>query len=648
MFFKRGQHENDWNVFFKDNWKASRNLTMIFGLRYDKYGVVYDEFGLAGRYTSKFGSGAGALFGCSGNSFAVWWQPGAGDCGSASPSITSTEFVGKGSPNPDKLVHPNDWNNFAPSFGFSWAVPKLRNTVVRGGYGINYSAAPDFLAYNSALGSFPGNSLNVTQTTFGSLGYMDLAKAVANQKSLFPLTTSGTLPYQPLPLNGAGSRTGTISGYADDWKTPYIQSFNLSIQRELTRRLSFDIGWVGNHAVHLQNNHQINDVNVQENGLLAAFNAVRAGQDNVPLMEQIFKGVAFGGAAGTVGVNGRTAAQALRLSTTTNGMIANGNVGAFANLINTNQTLAPAPNNGKPGGLLLNAGLPQNFIVVSPQYGTVNLIDQYGNSTYHSLQTHVTVRQSHGMGGQFSYTFSKALGNDAIRDPRNLSLSKTVLNSDRTHVIASNVTYDLPFGSGRTFLANAPGWANRIIGDWQIASITSWQSGAPLSFNATGVTTLYNSATNTVNQVAAMPTGQVVKGANYVSFWDVLKTQKAPFPTFGADTATLNGVFTNQVLVDASGNIIMQNPTPGTIGTLSGNASTIRGPGMLSFNAAVTKSVRISEGKTFRISADVVNVLNKPQWGNPNTNINGATFGRITTVVGNAQRLVTLNARIEF
>src|SRR5262249_18220092 len=180
IFFHRGQHENDWNLFFKDNWKATKNLTLLFGMRYDKYGVPYDEFGLAGRYTSSFGSGAAALFGCSGNSFAVAWTPGAGNCGSASPSLVSTEFVGKGSPQASKLVHPNDWNNFAPSIGFSWNVPGMENTVIRGGYGMNYSAAPDFLAYNTALGSFPGNSLNVTQTTFGSLGYMDLAKAVAN------------------------------------------------------------------------------------------------------------------------------------------------------------------------------------------------------------------------------------------------------------------------------------------------------------------------------------------------------------------------------------------------------------------------------------------------------------------------------------
>ena len=69
---------------------------------------------------------------------------------------------------------------------------------------------------------------------------------------------------------------------------------------------------------------------------------------------------------------------------------------------------------------------------------------------------------------------------------------------------------------------------------------------------------------------------------------------------------------------------------------------------MLSFNGALTKTVKLTESKTFTLRADVVNVLNKPQWGNPNTNINGSTFGRITSVVGNAQRLVTINARVDF
>src|SRR5262249_1606547 len=160
---------------------------------------------------------------------------------------------------------------------------------------------------------------------------------------------------------------------------------------------------------------------------------------------------------------------------------------------------------------------------------------------------------------------------------------------------------------------NAPGWAQRIIGGWTLSSITSWQSGAPLSFSTTGLGltgpgTLYNSATNTVDQVGAMPKGEVVKGNNYVSFFDTLSTKKAAFPTFGADTTTLQGVFTNQVLVDPSGNVIFQNPNPGTVGNFSTNAPTIRGPGMLSFNGAITKSIRISENKTFTLRADVVNL----------------------------------------
>jgi hypothetical protein len=139
----------------------------------------------------------------------------------------------------------------------------------------------------------------------------------------------------------------------------------------------------------------------------------------------------------------------------------------------------------------------------------------------------------------------------------------------------------------------------------------------------------------------------VTKGAGFVSYFPTLTTQKV-VPTFAADNATLQGVFTNQVVMDASGNTIFQNPAPGRIGNMSLNTVGIRGPGLLSFNAAVTKSVRFAENKTFSIRADAVNLLNKPQWGNPNTNVNGTTFGRITSVIGNVQRLVTLNARIDF
>lgn len=124
-----------------------------------------------------------------------------------------------------------------------------------------------------------------------------------------------------------------------------------------------------------------------------------------------------------------------------------------------------------------------------------------------------------------------------------------------------------------------------------------------------------------------------------------LKTAKAPLPNFGGDTS-LPGVFTNQVLQDASGNTLVQNAQPGNLGTMPFYLPGIRGPGMLLFNMSATKSVKISEGKTFTLRADAVNVLNKPQWGNPSLNFNGTTFGRITSALGN--RTVTMNARIDF
>jgi hypothetical protein len=660
MFFYRYQHENDWDLFFKDNWKATKNLTLILGLRYDKYGVPYDSFGLGGRYYSSFGGGEAGLFGCSGGSFAVLWQPGAGDCGTASPSLTQAEFVGKNSPQPGKLIHKNDWKDFGPSVGFSYAVPKLKNTVIRGGYGLNYAAAPDFLTYSGDFGSFPGNSLLVTQTTFPS-GYMDAAHIASNQ-NLFPLNTSGVQPFQAVGLNTPGvSRSSGITGYADNWKAPAIQSFNLSIQHQLTPTLTFDIGWVGNKVSKILFAHQINDVNVQGSGLLDAFNAVRAGGES-PLLTQIFNGVTIrdAGPAGqnTVGQNGLTAGVALRKSATFNGNIANGNPGWFANYVNTDATLTL-----KPGGLLLNAGLPQNTIVASPQWNSVTIRDNSGYSTYQAFQTHVTKRFAQGMTGQFSYTFSKNLGDNGanVRDWRNLRLDKGLLSLDRTHIITSNATYDLPFGKDRRFLANTPGWADRIIGGWQISSIATWASGAPLNFTGNGGLYYQARLNNTVDQVGPMPKGSVVKGAGYVSYFNTLKTcgaqvqgqvqlptpcaVPAPLPNFGGDP-NLPGKYTNQVLEDASNNIIMQNAPAGRLGTLAYQDTTLKGPGALNFSMAATKSVRISEGKTFTLRADAVNVLNKPQWGTPDTNINGTTFGHITTATGN--RTVTINARIDF
>ena len=61
---------------------------------------------------------------------------------------------------------------------------------------------------------------------------------------------------------------------------------------------------------------------------------------------------------------------------------------------------------------------------------------------------------------------------------------------------------------------------------------------------------------------------------------------------------------------------------------------------------ALSKRIQIAEKKTFTIRADAINILNTPQWGDPNTDINSANFGRITNASG--ERTFTINARIDF
>jgi hypothetical protein len=62
----------------------------------------------------------------------------------------------------------------------------------------------------------------------------------------------------------------------------------------------------------------------------------------------------------------------------------------------------------------------------------------------------------------------------------------------------------------------------------------------------------------------------------------------------------------------------------------------------------LSKKVRISENVMFTLRGDAINILNTPQWGLPNTNINSTSFGRITETRANTNRTFLINGRIDF
>ena len=631
-------HQNDYAAFIKDSWKMTSNLTLNVGVRYDIYGTPYDSTGMGVKPIG----GQAALFGISGTDFSARFHPGA--TGGA-PTVIG--FAGKDSPSPGRLVFNNDFNNIAPSFGFSWNVPRLRGaTVVRGGYGINYTGAPTFLQYSTVIGGAPGSSLSITQAP-GALTpsqYLDIASSL----TAFPLPMGGVRPLQPVPVT---NRVTGVQGYADNRAVPYVQNWNLSLQRELVKNLTLEVRYVGSKGTKLRSAKELNTVNIFENGILNAFNITQAG-GNAPLFDAMLQGIRIGSI--TVGQNG-SGSEALRQFATTNQWIANGEVANLANFLNSSST-----GTNENGGLLRRNGFSENFIVVNPQFGSVQLNGNDDNSTYHSLQASLRKRLSAGVTGELNYTWSKSMGNSAAgnvngtgdttpseRDPRNRDLQKGLLVFDRRHGFKAHGTWELPFGPNRLLLSTAPGWVHRVVEGWNLSGIFSWNSGQPLGFSTTRRTLDSRNNVNTPDLVGALPKsiGDVQRRAGFVEYFSGLSTQRAPLPDFGGN-ATVAGRFSNQIVVDRQGNVLLQNPAAGKAGNLGLALSGVEGPGRLGFDAALEKRIRFAEKKTFSIRADAVNVLNRPIWDNPTTDINSTTFGRITTASGS--RMVIINGRVDF
>jgi hypothetical protein len=120
--------------------------------------------------------------------------------------------------------------------------------------------------------------------------------------------------------------------------------------------------------------------------------------------------------------------------------------------------------------------------------GTIYTFRSNTFSNYHSLQVHLEKRVSHGLQFEVSYTYSHALddassaslgslNNGDFRDQRNPAMEYGNSDVDVRHHVVVGYTYELPFGRGKAFAGNASGFLNQVIGNWQVAGITSASTG---------------------------------------------------------------------------------------------------------------------------------------------------------------------------
>ena len=623
-FINRNFKTNEFEWYVQDSWRALPNLTLTFGLRHTLLSTPWETHGQ--QVAPTFDTHAWFLQReAAAQQGQIFEQP--------------MTFA----PNGPFYNKPGFWpmqkDNFAPRLSVAYSPdPK---TSIRAGFGMFYDHFGQSLVNTfSQQGSF-GLSTQLSNPA-GVLGYFTAPRFVDRQ-TLPPISVPPGAPTTTFPFTYPRGNFAIQWGLDNRIKTPYSETFNASVQREISAGFTVEANYVGRLGRHLLQNLDIAEPVdfVDTNGggdyfhagsQLSALVDQNAGNFPAPVpairfFEDVFPYMA------NFDYPGESATQA----------IYNNEWAPFRSNLGATTALADIDFYCFSGTLGVSYPCPADHQsrFWQDQFSSLYVLSTIGMSYYNAGQLILRHPMSHGLSVDFSYTFANSIdmGSDAERGTETnghggnfsniINSWKPYLNRghsdfDIRHLVTGNWVYVLPFGPGQKFMNSSNVATNALLGGWQWSGINRWSSALPFSLGEPGWTTNWQQGSNGVVTGKVKMQKHVLNGA----------------PQVFADPGAINSG-------TATGGPVRLS-YPGEMG----QRNNFRGDGFFSLDSGLAKSWQFKEYGALKFSWEVYNVTNSVRFNsNPITSLTtGLTSGSLGSysAMQNAPRRMQFGLRYDF
>jgi len=459
--------------------------------------------------------------------------------------------------------------NFGPRFGAAWSIEP--RTVLRGGYGLYWAPSQIAQAFD--------------QAALGTRGFTASTTYVASEDGGFTPcpTCSLTDPFPRGLEQPQGAAQGLATGVGGDVdfvdqsaRSAYVHQFSVDLKRELPGRVAATIGYLGSRSERLTLGGTFDSTGrININQLDPQFQSLG------PALQELVPNPFFGLAA----------------------------FGALASspTIERGQLLRPYPQ--------FRNVYAHRVADARSRYDALTLaIDRRHAGGWDGRVNYVySVRKDNQIGETNAYSFNAQGAIDNFDLDREFGYSLL----DAPHRLNISGTVELPFGTGRRWLADS-GLLTAVLGGWSVSAVGSYQSGFPIAILQ---------ANNTSNLLGSLQRPNIVPGVDP----QLSRDPEADYDPTCACIRWLNPA-------------AWSNAAPFTFGDAPHADPRVRTPFRRNWDLAFEK-VHPMAATRLTIRIEVINVFDDPAFTGPRPPFGSPVFGQISSVNG-FPRTLQLMARV--